>query len=82
MQTFHCRYRDVKHPWQIREDVVRASDETGAFKQFIQRRKKDHWTMAQIFVQSQIQLISEENNEVFILDSFGEVKQPHTTIPG
>jgi len=82
MQTFRCRYRDSKDSWHVKEEHFRASDEQRAFEQFVQHRKKEHWTLPEIFIHSQVEIISEVNNDVFILDSFGEVKKPHTTIPG
>jgi len=81
MKTFRCKYRDVKNPWEIRVEKIRARDENEAFEKFVRSRREDHWSLSEIFVHSHIELRSEDTDEVFIIDSHGEVKQPQTLFP-
>lgn len=81
MKTFRCKYRDIKNPWDIREETIRAKDESQAFEQFVKARRQDRWSLSEIFVHSHIQIVAVDTKEVFIIDSHGEVKKPQTLFP-
>lgn len=73
MVTYLCHYRDVKGHGTQKCDVIDAATKEKAFEQFIQDRRSENWTLAQIYGRCHFQLVNTQTDERFHLNPHGEL---------
>lgn len=73
MNRYRCIYYDSKNNKSAVEEEIRAGAAQEAFQQFIQNRRSENWSFADIFRRSNLKIIPAGSNERYIIDSYGEV---------
>ena len=73
MKTYLCHYQDVKSRHTQECDIVHAETKEKAFEQFIRNRRKENWTLGQIYGNCHFQLVNTETDERYHLNPHGEL---------
>lgn len=73
MNRYQCIYCDLRKNQPVTVEEVRASEATEAFQKFIQNRRDEHWSFAEIFRRSNLKIVPVGSDDRYIIDSFGEV---------
>lgn len=84
MTMYQCIYLDVKHGNDIETEMIESSDLRETLQMFIRHRKKEGWSLAEIFVRCSLEVRSIETNALYHMNKYGELEkdrpywEPHT----
>ncbi len=71
---FKFVYKDVKNDEQT-EETSDAEDPEQALEAFVERRKNEGWSTADIFRHSSLRAEDQENDQVYVLSEYGELRK-------
>lgn len=70
---FRCRYLDVKHSGRSAVESYLAENEAQAVTDFILHRRKEQWSLPDIFVYSKPVLRNEVTGKEYTMNEYGEL---------
>ncbi len=73
LKLFICKYLNVKESGILQIENIIARDEIQAFQLFLEKRRKQAWSLPDIFVHSKVIILNELTGKEFRLDTRGEL---------
>ena len=72
---FKIVYKDVKNDDEEKEEIVKAADTEKALELFVERRKEEGWSTADIFRHSSLRVQDQDENQEYVLSEYGELRK-------
>lgn len=73
MYTYQCNFLDIKNERQLAIELMKGMDADDIFMRFIQKRKKENWSLTEIFNKSLLVVVNKTTHEKFRINQFGEL---------
>lgn len=72
---FKIVYTDVKNDDEEKEELIKVEDTEKALELFVERRKEEGWSTADIFRHSSLRVEDQEENQEYVLSEYGELRK-------